>query len=100
VKIFFYIYKYIIVFTIVYSFCFFGSISGTLNLKNSISNEEQHFAFDILFDENSTQDQVWEQVGFPTLEKAFSGYNGTIFACMYYLFKSEYQLCFSHKLFI
>lgn len=44
------------------------------------SSEEHTFAFDVLYDENSKQEEVWAKVGVPILEKAFSGFNGTIFA--------------------
>jgi kinesin family protein 1/kinesin family protein 3/17 len=44
------------------------------------SSEEHSFAFDMVIDENSTQESVWVNVGVPILNKAFSGYNGTIFA--------------------
>jgi kinesin family protein 1/kinesin family protein 3/17 len=44
------------------------------------SGEEHSFAFDMVIDENSTQESVWLNVGVPILNKAFSGYNGTIFA--------------------
>jgi hypothetical protein len=55
------------------------------NDKIVISNpnnpgEEQSFAFDIIFDQNSFQTSVWDAIGAPILSKAFDGYNGTIFA--------------------
>lgn len=40
------------------------------------TGEEHSFGFDYMFGENSTQVQVWESLGAPILEKAFSGYNG------------------------
>ena len=43
-------------------------------------NEEHSFAFDLVIDENATQESVWVAVGVPILNKAFNGYNGTIFA--------------------
>lgn len=49
-------------------------------INPSGNNEEHSFAFDIVVDENWTQESVWEMLGLPTLNKAFSGYNGTIFA--------------------
>lgn len=66
------------------SCCFIDNSAGQLVLKNQLSQEEHSFAFDLLFDEKSTQEQVWTSVGDPTLEKAFNGYNGTIFACKFY----------------
>ncbi len=54
---------------------------GQLVLTNpSGSNEEHSFAFDLVYDENSIQTSLWDDVGTPILEKAFAGYNGTIFA--------------------
>ena len=44
------------------------------------SKDEHHFAFDVALGEDSTQEQVWESVGIPIMDKAFAGYNGTIFA--------------------
>mmetsp|Transcript_43542 Transcript_43542/g.100245 ORF Transcript_43542/g.100245 Transcript_43542/m.100245 type:complete len:1309 (+) Transcript_43542:59-3985(+) len=38
------------------------------------------FAFDHVFGKNSTQPQVFETLGNPLLDKAFEGYNATIFA--------------------
>ena len=38
------------------------------------------FAFDNVFDEAATQDQVYTLLGQPLLTKAFAGFNGTIFA--------------------
>jgi hypothetical protein len=46
----------------------------------SPAEEEHNFAFDCLFDENSMQVSLWQSIGVPILQKAFSGYNGTIFA--------------------
>lgn len=42
--------------------------------------DEHSFAFDLVIDENATQESVWLNVGVPILSKAFNGYNGTIFA--------------------
>ena len=53
---------------------------GQVVLSNPIGVEEHAFAFDIVFDENTEQHVPWENIGVPTLEKAFKGYNGTIFA--------------------
>lgn len=42
--------------------------------------EEHHFAFDVALGETSSQEEVWTNVGVPIMDKAFAGYNGTIFA--------------------
>lgn len=42
--------------------------------------EEHSFGFDVIFDQNSHQQTVWNHLGEPILAKAFAGFNGTIFA--------------------
>lgn len=55
--------------------------SSQITLTNpDVPSEEHSFGFDILFDQDSRQEEVWEQIGDPILMKAFSGFNGTIFA--------------------
>ena len=55
--------------------------SDQVVLVNPAGNNEEHsFAFDLVIDENATQESVWTNVGVPILNKAFNGYNGTIFA--------------------
>jgi len=49
-------------------------------INPAMSGEEHSFAFDLVFDQNTPQPLVWEKIGVPILEQAFSGYNGTIFA--------------------
>ena len=44
------------------------------------AGEEHSFAFDLVFNEDSTQIEVWNKVGQPILNKAIQGYNSTIFA--------------------
>lgn len=52
-----------------------------INLLNPHNPQELHeFGFDVIFDQNSEQVQVWELLGVPILSKAFSGFNATIFA--------------------
>jgi len=34
----------------------------------------------IVIDEHSSQESIWTSLGIPILNKAFNGYNGTIFA--------------------
>ncbi len=47
---------------------------------NLPSDEPHKFGFDVIFDDKSEQHQVWDALGVPILNKAFGGYNGTIFA--------------------
>jgi hypothetical protein len=54
--------------------------SDRVIIVNPVNNEEHNFAFDLVIDDSFTQETVWNNVGTPILEKAFSGYNGTIFA--------------------
>ena len=56
-------------------------MEGQLVMTNPATGEDVPFAFDIIFDQDSTQVSVWEAIGKPTLDKAFAGFNGTIFAC-------------------
>ena len=45
------------------------------------NNMEPHsFGFDLLFGDDSEQEGVWSKIGVPIMEKAFAGFNGTIFA--------------------
>lgn len=53
--------------------------------ENSVTlvqeNQQPHvFAFDHVFGVDSTQPQVFDMLGMPLLDKAFEGYNATVFA--------------------
>lgn len=52
--------------------------NATITLKQD--SGEHLFAFDNIFGLESTQPEVFEQLGVPLLDKAFEGYNSTIFA--------------------
>lgn len=54
--------------------------NGEVVLVNPANQEEHPFAFDLVFGEDSRQEEVWNSVGSPVLSKAISGYNSTIFA--------------------
>ncbi len=55
--------------------------SNQISLNKPDDNETQkQFTFDSLFDETSTQTQIYETSAFGLVESAFQGYNGTIFA--------------------
>jgi hypothetical protein len=47
---------------------------------NSADKTPRRFAFDFVYDGDSTQDQVYEDNVTPLLEKAFAGFNATVFA--------------------
>lgn len=54
---------------------------GQIILTNPTgSNEEHSFAFDLVYGDDSKQTSLFQDVGTPILDKAFAGYNGTIFA--------------------
>ncbi len=56
-------------------------LSDKIILTNPSGNGEEHgFGFDLIIQEDATQESVWLKVGVPILNKALSGYNGTIFA--------------------
>lgn len=44
------------------------------------TDEGHKFAYDYAWGGDSTQDEVWEALGLPLLDSAFSGFNSTIFA--------------------
>jgi len=44
------------------------------------SKEDHRYSFDHVFDPQTSQEQIFEILGVPQLEKAFDGYNCTIFA--------------------
>lgn len=43
-------------------------------------NEAGRFCFDLAYDDQSNQQQIYDDLGRPQLEKAFGGFNSTIFA--------------------
>ncbi len=55
--------------------------SDKLVITDPSPNGEPHsFGFDLLFDSDSEQTSVWSAIGKPIMDKAFAGFNGTIFA--------------------
>jgi len=36
--------------------------------------------YDEVFDENSTQQEIYQEAAFSIVEESFEGYNGTVFA--------------------
>ena len=49
-------------------------LSDKVILTNPNSSGEEHsFAFDLIIDESFTQESIWNNIGTPILEKAFSG---------------------------
>ena len=45
-----------------------------------LDGKTDSFTFDNLYDMESTQDMIYQDIGLPLLDRAFEGYNGTIFA--------------------
>ena len=49
-------------------------------LRDRRTNEYKTFKFDGVFDEYSTQQDVYSEAAFSVVENSFTGYNGTVFA--------------------
>ncbi|ETP00477.1 hypothetical protein F441_22107 [Phytophthora nicotianae CJ01A1] len=61
--------------------CFTCGPNGTAVLTNMDNPAERHeFGFDFVYGCDSKQETVFEDIGAPLLDRAFGGYNGTIFA--------------------
>lgn len=59
----------------------FTSENGNAILTNLENPSEKHtFAYDFVYGCDSAQEQVFLDIGAPILDRAFGGYNGTIFA--------------------
>jgi hypothetical protein len=43
-------------------------------------DDPKSFTFDLVYDDNSTQRQVYDEVAYPLVESVMEGFNGTIFA--------------------
>lgn len=65
-----------------------SNVSNTIHVKsvpgtgtgNSGGGEDKDFTFDYCYDVESTQSQVYNDLGQPIVSKALDGFNGTIFA--------------------
>lgn len=57
-------------------------VSPIQKCKDYLDNrpESWNFSFYRIFEESSTQDEIFENVARPVIERALDGYNGTIFA--------------------
>jgi hypothetical protein len=55
---------------------------GSVEIRNPKAPEEEpkRFTFDSVFDDMSTQKEVYEDTGVPLVESVLAGYNGTMFA--------------------
>lgn len=61
--------------------CFTCGLDGLAVLTNMENPTETHeFGFDFVYGCDSKQELVFEDIGLPLLDRAFGGYNGTIFA--------------------
>ncbi|KAL7680960.1 putative kinesin-like protein [Plasmopara halstedii] len=61
--------------------CFTCGSNGSAVLTNIENPTEQHeFGFDFVYGCDSKQELIFEDIGLPLLDRAFGGYNGTIFA--------------------
>ncbi len=50
------------------------------NPKPDSVESEKTFTFDMVYDWNSSQDEIYKQTAFPIVESVLEGFNGTIFA--------------------
>ena len=48
--------------------------------SGGVKNTKSDFTFDYVYDQSSTQVQVYKDLGLPIITKALDGFNGTIFA--------------------
>lgn len=48
--------------------------------KKDSGDQPKSFTFDAVFDDDSTQAQVYEDTAYPLVQSVMDGYNGTIFA--------------------
>ncbi|OWZ23501.1 Kinesin [Phytophthora megakarya] len=61
--------------------CFTCGPNGSAVLTNMDNPTEKHeFGFDFVYGCDSKQETVFQDIGLPLLDRAFAGYNGTIFA--------------------
>lgn len=49
-------------------------------LRDKRHNETKTFRYDSVFDEYSSQQDVYSEAAFSVVENSFTGYNGTVFA--------------------
>ena len=50
------------------------------NPKGDGGETDKTFTFDLAFDMNSTQEQIYQDTALPIVESVLEGYNGTVFA--------------------
>ena len=50
------------------------------NPKPDSNESEKTFTFDMVYDWNSSQEEIYNQTAFPIVESVLEGFNGTIFA--------------------
>ena len=58
-----------------------GKNASEKSLGDASEYEPKRFTFDGVYDDDSTQKEVYEDTAYPLLQSVFEGYNGTIFAC-------------------
>ena len=51
-----------------------------VQIKKPDTNEKKSFTFDFVYDDSSTQQQVYDDSAFSLVESVLEGYNGTMFA--------------------
>ena len=50
------------------------------HLDGGKADDSKHFAYDALFDQGDSQENLYEQLGGPVLQQVLSGYNASVFA--------------------
>ena len=58
----------------------FSDENGLAVMRDPSDDKEHKFAYDFVYGPQSSQQQVFEDIGIPMMNSAFGGYNGTIFA--------------------
>ena len=48
--------------------------------KPYVEEHPKQFTFDLVYDWNSTQEEIYEETSAPIISNVIEGYNGTIFA--------------------
>lgn len=66
-----------------------GRKCAVANPNHVISVGDKTFNFDAVYDEDSTQSEVYEGCVAPLVLGCFKGYNATLFACEYMILRYE-----------
>ena len=56
------------------------TVKAKSDSESKSADDEKVFTYDHAYDMDSTQDQVYQDIGEPLIQKSIDGFNGTIFA--------------------